>query len=139
MSSRWSVGICFAYGFTLALFGVMVARAEDGNYVLLWLAGSPFSVVGDLPAVIASILQWGLLVLARRRLYIKFWVVAVFLLVHYAVAAALIIQFSQDVGDWEYLWSVSREVRLIYALGLVCYVLGQCFVWGTSLPKKRRP
>jgi hypothetical protein len=136
MPTKWSVGALFAYGLILAVFGVMVAGAGHGSYFLLWLAGSPFSVFGISAAMIASILQWGILALAQRRRYIKFQIVVGFLLVHYIVAMIFIFGYSRQVDDWEYLRRAPGEVHLLFALGLTFYVIGQCFVWGTSLPKK---
>jgi hypothetical protein len=138
MPSRWSVVAFFAYGLTLGVFGVMAAGAGHDSFLLLSLAGSPFSVFGIPAAMIASILQWGLLALAQRRLSINSRVVVGFLLVHYAVAAIFIFGYSRQVDDWQYLRKAPREVHLMFALGLTCYVIGQCFLWGATLPKKLR-
>ena len=138
MPSRRSVAILFAYGAVLAVLGVTVAGAGHGSYLLIWLAGSPFSILGVPAAIIASVLQWGLLALVQRMLWTKFRVVIGFLVLHYIVAAFFLFRYSGEVSDWEYLRRSPYGVHLTFALGLTWYVIGQCFVWGTSLPRELR-
>jgi hypothetical protein len=139
MPSRWYVAVLFACGVVLAASGVWVAGTGEGSYLLIFLAGSPFSILGIPIAIGASAIQWGLLALAQRMFNIKYQVVIGFLALHYVMAAYLLFGYSDFFDDWESLQKPSlNHIQLVFALGLICYLIIHFFVWRTSLPKKIR-
>jgi hypothetical protein len=75
--------------------------------------------------------------LAQRMFNIKYQIVIGFLALHYVVAAYLLFEYSDFFDDWERLQMPSQNfIQVVFALGLICYLIIQFFVWRTSLPKK---
>src|SRR5579884_4219328 len=83
MGSKKFIGLLFVYGAMLCFCGFALAGFGHGTYFLIGLAGAPFSILGPLAAILASLAQWGLLVSAQRRFRLHQRFVVVFLVLHY--------------------------------------------------------
>jgi hypothetical protein len=138
MPSSWSSVILFTYGIVLVVLGVIVAGGGHGSYLLIWLAGAPFSIFGIPIAIVAAILQWGLLAFALQRFTIRFKAVLGFLILHYVVAASFVFRVFGQIDDLDYIRRSPHGIRMMLVLGLGCYIMGQCFVWYVSLHKNTR-
>ena len=110
------------YGTVLAAFGFVVAGYGHGTYLLMGLAGAPLSLLGPLEAMLASLLQWPLVVAAKIRVP-KF--ARGFVLVHYATALLLLTVPSSPYADWNYAANIPHKYRAILVAGMVWYVTGQ--------------
>jgi hypothetical protein len=129
MVSRRIVWLFFAYGLVLCLFGLIVAGFGHGTFTLLGLAGAPLSFFGVPMAIAASLTQWGMLFLARRRFGIAKLYLVAFLALHYASAALLLLLPSSAFSDWEYVRRIPGSYRFLLAVGFGWYCAGQMFVW----------
>jgi hypothetical protein len=59
--------LALTYGIVLGALAIYCAGAGHGSYLLLGVAGAPFSYFGIPAAIAAAFAQWPLLVLALRK------------------------------------------------------------------------
>lgn len=118
----WIAG--FAYGLVLTVFGVMLAGAGHGTYILLGMASAPFSFFGVIFSVIVPPLMWGALagLLAERR-----QTLLVALAVHYF--SLLLIPFSEDFGESKYLVKAMEDYPAVLISSVAFYAVGQVLFW----------
>lgn len=119
-----------AYGVVLASCGFLVAGYGHGTYTLLALAGAPLSALGPLPATIAALVQWPLMVAANRRMP---GIVRVFLFAHYAAAILLLTLPTSPYADWSYAATIPSPYRALLVAGFLWYVAGQVVLWKALL------
>jgi len=130
IGSMWLVLALFIYGAVLTLVGVWLAGGRHGTYVLLGLAGSPFCVFGIPAAVAASLFQWGSLMAAVRMFRINARLMALYLVIHYAVAIDVLTARGSAFSDWDYVTQLPVGHWAILVLGMSIYFIGQATIWG---------
>jgi hypothetical protein len=120
------VALLFAYGAVLCLRAVAVAGGGHGTYTLLGIAGAPFSAFGIPFAIVAALLQWGIMAALWRRRDTTTWALVGFLVLHYVSAAFLLLLPASQYADWEY-------VRRVPELRTPCF-LGSRGMWSDKRP-----
>ena len=139
MQSRWTLAVCVVYGIVLCAMGVLVAGFGHGSYMLIGLAGAPFSFLGIPISIAAALTQWMLLVAVGQRLSTSKAFYVAFLMLHYVSALLLLSLPSSKYADWSYVGSLPQSLRLLLLLGFSWYLLGQVFLWkGVLSPKTGR-
>jgi hypothetical protein len=134
MISRFRVALFFVYGAVLCIVALYLAGYGHGSYLLLNLAGAPFSLFGPLSACLACLLQWGLLAILMRRWKSAPISVIGFLILHYVAACfAVRYQLSPEDTDLNILDRKLPGFTVYLFAGLIWYLGGQIVFWMVAL------
>jgi hypothetical protein len=113
----------FTYGTVLCIAALYLAGFGHGSYLLLALAGAPFSP-----------LQWGLLAILQRRWKRAPIFVIGFLILHYA-SAGFAVRFLLDPEDTDFqrLNGMLHGFTTYLTMSVILYVGGQIVLWSIAL------
>lgn len=137
MIARFQVALFFTYGTVLCIAALYLAGFGHGSYLLLVLAGAPFSLLGMPTACLACLLQWGLLAILQRWWKRTPSFVIGFLIVHYMAAGfALHLLLSPQDTNLEELNRMLPGFTLYLCAGLSWYLGGQIVLWIIALNRK---
>jgi hypothetical protein len=128
----------FLYGSVLLVLGAQIAGFGHGLYALLGLISAPFSLFGIRAALMAPPLFWAGVGFAAdpRRTTRRY---ALFLLVtHYCSAAFVLLRRNGPFADFEYWEQLPRSIKILSAITLSIYIIGQVAVWGRIATARNR-
>jgi hypothetical protein len=121
------------YGIILCIVAFFVAGFGHGSYLLLGLAGAPFSAISIPLAFLASVLQWPMIPIVCSRFSFGRRLMAGFLIIHYVSAAVILLWPTSEYADLGYLTRMPRDVITLFVVGVIWYLGGQAFLWIRTL------